>query len=64
MVPDICVISVSMIPIDVMFQGESFIRKGVSGGWKKYFSQQLEEDFDKWIEKETEGTGIQFTWTV
>ena len=44
--------------------GESFIRKGVAGGWKNYFSEELEKDFDTWVENETRGTGIEFTWSV
>jgi len=43
-------------------EGESFIRKGVAGAWKKYFDQTLEKEFDEWIEKKTTNIEIPFKW--
>ena len=37
--------------------GPTFIRKGVVGDWKGHFSQELNEEFDAWLERELEGSG-------
>ena len=42
--------------------GESFIRKGEAGGWKKYFDGDLEKEFDAWIEEQTKDVKIDFKW--
>ena len=46
----------------VFAEGESFIRQGVAGGWKKYFDEELEKAFDEWIENKTTGSKIDFKW--
>eukprot|EP00090_Calanus_glacialis_P045776 TRINITY_DN8712_c0_g1_i6.p1 TRINITY_DN8712_c0_g1~~TRINITY_DN8712_c0_g1_i6.p1 ORF type:complete len:325 (+),score=130.36 TRINITY_DN8712_c0_g1_i6:23-997(+) len=46
----------------VFAEGESFIRQGVAGGWKKYFDEELEKTFDEWIENKTKGFKIDFKW--
>jgi len=43
-------------------EGESFIRKGVAGGWKKYFDDDLEKTFDEWIKNKTNDVKIDFKW--
>ena len=43
-------------------EGESFIRKGVAGGWKKYFDDDLEKTFDEWIKNKTKDVKIGFKW--
>ena len=51
-----------LFPRGAFAEGESFIRKGVAGGWKKYFDQTLEKEFDEWIEKKTTDIEIPFKW--
>jgi len=46
----------------VFAEGESFIRQGVAGGWKKYFDVELEKEFDEWIENKTKDFKIDFKW--
>lgn len=41
---------------------ESFIRKGETGGWRKYFSAELEAEFDAWIEEQFAGSDIVFQY--
>ena len=36
-----------------------FIRKGVVGDWKNHFSPESSAEWDQWIAKEFQGTGIQ-----
>lgn len=40
--------------------GKSFIRKGEIGGWKNCFNEDLIQKFDKWIEENSKGTGLDF----
>ncbi|CAH0554474.1 unnamed protein product [Brassicogethes aeneus] len=40
--------------------GDHFIRKGIVGDWKNVMSEEMAEKFDKWIEENTRGTGLNF----
>lgn len=40
--------------------GKSFIRKGEVGGWKNCLNEDLIQKFDKWIEENSKGTGLDF----
>ncbi|CAH1154809.1 unnamed protein product [Phaedon cochleariae] len=42
---------------------EAFIRKGQSGGWRDYFSGDLEREVDEWIEENLRGTDLRFRET-
>jgi len=46
----------------VFLAGESFVRSGISGGWTKYFSEELEKEFDTWIEQKFKNSGIPFKY--
>ena len=37
-----------------------FLRKGVVGGWKSYFTQELNEKFEKEVLAKLKGTGLEF----
>ena len=41
-------------------KGDGFIRKGQVGEWKKYFTDEQNELFDKVFKERMEGTGIAF----
>jgi len=41
-------------------EGESFVRKGEAGGWRKYFTQEMETIFDSWLTQQ--GCEIPFHW--
>ena len=45
------------IPPDV--SGNTFIRKGVTGDWKNYFDDQMNQEWDTWIEKQLAGSQFQ-----
>jgi len=38
-----------------------FIRKGVVGDWKNYFTEEKKTEWNAWIEKKTRGTGMAMT---
>ncbi|XP_014215952.1 sulfotransferase family cytosolic 1B member 1-like [Copidosoma floridanum] len=40
-----------------------FVRRGVSGGWKDYFTDELEIEADEWIEKSLKDTDLRFPLT-
>lgn len=44
----------------ILNEGSSFVRKGASGDWRHYFSQELENEVDEWIAKNLMGTNIKF----
>lgn len=39
---------------------DDFIRKGEIGGWKKYFTESMNEKMDKWVKENTAQIGIAF----
>jgi len=41
-------------------EGESFVRKGEAGGWRQYFTEEMEKDFDSWLQKQE--CDITFKW--
>nr|CAH0104486.1 unnamed protein product [Daphnia galeata] len=41
-------------------EGQTFIRKGETGGWKKHFSPEVNRKVDEWIAKNLEGTDLKF----
>ncbi|CAH0564264.1 unnamed protein product [Brassicogethes aeneus] len=47
--------------VGILKSGEQgFIRKGKSGGWKDYFTQELNKKADKWIEENLKTTDLTF----
>ena len=48
------------IPPDV--KGHGFIRKGIIGDWKNYFDDEMNRDWDPWIEKQLTGSGFQMVF--
>ncbi|XP_014359001.2 luciferin sulfotransferase [Papilio machaon] len=40
--------------------GQSFIRKGKAGGWRDYFDEEMEQEADKWMEKNLRDTDLRF----
>ncbi|XP_058232315.1 LOW QUALITY PROTEIN: sulfotransferase 2B1-like [Hemibagrus wyckioides] len=53
----------SLVPKDVMDSKKSaFLRKGIVGDWKNYFSPELESKFNTAISEELKGTDITFPW--
>jgi len=41
-------------------QPDMFIRQGITGGWKKVFTPELEEKFSKWITDNLKDTDLAF----
>lgn len=39
---------------------DSFVRKGKSGGWRDYFSEEEAKAAKKWVEQNEEAIGIKF----
>ena len=37
-----------------------YLRKGVVGGWKSYFTPELNERFEKEVLQKIKGTGLEF----
>ena len=44
------------IPADE--SGNTFIRKGIIGDWKNYFDDNMNEEWDPWIENQLAGSGF------
>ncbi|XP_045132232.1 sulfotransferase 1C4-like [Portunus trituberculatus] len=42
----------------------SFFRKGTTGDWKYHFSPELQEEVDRWIEKNVADTDISLRWAL
>ena len=42
------------------WHGGDFMRKGKVGDWRNYFSQEMGEKWDEWIEQNVNGTGLEF----
>ena len=38
----------------------AYLRKGVVGGWKSYFTPELNERFEKEVLEKIKGTGLEF----
>lgn len=41
-------------------KGESFVRKGKSGGWKDYFSEEQVKEVEEWVREKQKDIGIEF----
>lgn len=39
-------------------KGGTFIRKGIIGDWKTHFDQEMNDEWDPWIEEQLRGTGF------
>jgi len=42
-------------------EGESFVRRGAAGGWREEFTEEMEEQFQAWLD--TKGCNIPFHWS-
>ena len=40
------------------------LRKGVVGGWKNYFTPELNERFEKEVSEKLKGTGLEFDFEI
>ena len=38
--------------------GQDFIRKGIIGDWKNFFTQEMNREWDPWIEENLKGTSL------
>ncbi len=45
-------------------KGFSFIRKGIVGDWKNHFDQEMNDEWDKWIQEKLHGTGYKMTFDL
>ena len=45
-------------------QSSPLLRKGVVGGWKSYFSPELNERFEKEVLAKLKGTGLKFDFEI
>jgi hypothetical protein len=40
-------------------RGKNFIRKGIIGDWKNHFDEEMNSQWDPWIEKQLKGSSFQ-----
>ena len=45
-------------------QSSPLLRKGVVGGWKSYFTSELNERFEKEVLGKIKGTGLEFDFEI
>ena len=45
-------------------QSSHLLRKGVVGGWKSYFTPELNERFEKEVLGKIKGTGLEFDFEI
>ena len=45
-------------------QSSPLLRKGVVGGWKNYFTPELNERFEKEVMEKLKGTGLEFDFEI
>ena len=45
-------------------QSSPLLRKGVVGGWKSYFTPELNDRFDKEVLTKLEGSGLEFDFEI
>ena len=45
-------------------QSSPLLRKGVVGGWKSYFTPELNERFEKEVLAKLKGTGLKFDFEI
>lgn len=41
--------------------GEMFIRKGIVGGWKDYFTEEMLKEADDWIDENLKDTDLWYS---
>ncbi|CAH0701634.1 unnamed protein product [Spodoptera exigua] len=46
--------------VGVLAKGETFIRKGKSGGWRDHFDEEMTQQAEKWIEDNLKDTDLRF----
>ncbi|KAH9635327.1 hypothetical protein HF086_017893 [Spodoptera exigua] len=46
--------------VGVLAKGETFIRKGKSGGWRDHFDEEMTKQAEKWIEDNLKDTDLRF----
>ncbi|KAH6926989.1 hypothetical protein HPB50_024574 [Hyalomma asiaticum] len=46
-----------------MHEGSGFIRKGIVGDWRNYFTREQIERTKEWIEKKTRGSDVMRLWS-
>ncbi|KAJ8722511.1 hypothetical protein PYW07_003691 [Mythimna separata] len=46
--------------LGVLANGETFIRKGKSGGWRAYFDDEMAQQAERWIEDNLRDTDLRF----
>jgi hypothetical protein len=44
--------------------GTSFLRKGIVGDWKNYFSEEQLQAFDQWYNSHIQGSDLKFEFTI
>ncbi len=44
-------------PLTLDTDGNGFIRKGQVGDWKNHFTDEMNKEWDPWIEEQLKGTG-------
>ncbi|KAH9635328.1 hypothetical protein HF086_017894 [Spodoptera exigua] len=49
-----------MRDMGVLAKGETFIRKGKSGGWRDYFDEEMTQQAERWIEENLKDTDLRF----
>lgn len=56
-----CVNSEREMELGIFRRSEgNYVRKGVKGGWKEYFTKEMVAKADNWIEMNEKRIGIQF----
>ena len=45
-------------------ESSPLLRKGVVGGWKSYFTPELNERFEKEVMAKLEATGLEFDFEI
>ncbi len=52
----------SILQVDLGRQG--FMRQGQAGNWKKHFTPQMRERFERWEEEWLQGSDLKFTYEL